>query len=432
MVPRSGRPSWPQRWAAAAALVTIGLGAAWAEGVVDACPTPTVHVPAYGADLWLEELATNTLTQRNAGSVRFVTYLDPDLAEREPAGDEYHLAALASEHGTASRTITLSVTDPKGRPVASATASASPAGRDPSELDQALADEVAATLTPLREHIRAHQRRVRETEIVAIDARISADPTTFALELGEEQRVHFELVDCDGYALADRTVQIDVSGVGSVTPGAVTSDARGEGGFTYVGDEPGGARLHLIHPYERPEGTPALADGDVLLTVEVGSGVPLAEVGSDVLVEVTTSTAGVVAHSRMYSCGGLGGTWQGESSLTFELPEVRGTLSGQGGFTFPPEPASGDRADARWSMDGTLVLPEVGGDVAFNGEWAYEALLVEADDAWTLAGAGGTVMGSVIATIPDVGRITIPMSWPIEHGPPAEVQFVGALPECAP
>ena len=432
MVPRSGRPSWCRCWAAAAALVTIGLGAAWAEGVVDACPTPTVLVPAYGADQWLEELASNTLTQRNTRSVRFVSYLHPAIAERDSSGDEYHIAALASEHGTAPRTITLSVTDPKGRPVASATASASPAGRDPSELDQALADEVAAALTPLRELIGAHQRRVREAEIVAIDARISADPTVFALEVGDVQRVRFELVDCDGYALADRTVQIDVSGVGSVTPRAVFSDARGGGAFTYVGDEPGSATLYLSHPYERPEGTPALADGEVLLTVEVGSGVPAAEVGADALVEVTTSTAGVVAHSRMYSCGGLGGTWQGESSLTFDLPEVRGTLNGQGGFTFPPDPASGERADARWSMDGTLVLPEVGGDVAFSGEWVYEALLVQADDEWTLAGAGGTVMGSVVATIPDVGRITIPMSWPIEHGPPAEVQFVGALPECAP
>ena len=431
MVPRSGRPSWI-RWWAAAALVTSGLGAAWAEGALDACPTPTVIVPAYGADSWLEELASNTLTQHNAGSVRFVSYLHPALAERGSSGDEYHLAALESEHGTAPRTITLSLTDPKGRPVASATASASPAGRDPSELDQALADEVAATLTPLRELIGAHQRRVREAGIAAIDARISADPTAFALELGEEQRVRFELVDCDGYALADRTVQIDVSGVGSVTPRVVTSDARGGGAFTYVGDKPGAATLSLSHPYERPEGTPALAAGDILLTVEVGSGVPAAEAGSDVLVEVRTSTVGVVAESRLYSCGGLGGSWQGESSLTFDLPEVRGTLSGQGGFAFPPEPASGERADARWSMDGTLVLPEVGGDVAFSGEWTYEALLVQADDEWTLAGSGGTVLGSVVATIPDVGRITIPMSWPIEHGPPAEVQFVGALPACAP
>ena len=47
-------------------------------------------------------------------------------------------------------------------------------------------------------------------------------------------------------------------------------------------------------------------------------------------------------------------------------------------------------------------------------------------------GAGGTVLGSVVSTIPEVVRITIPMSLPVEHGPPAEVQFVGALPACAP
>ena len=71
-----------------------------------------------------------------------------------------------------------------------------------------------------------------------------------------------------------------------------------------------------------------------------------------------------------------------------------------------------------------LLLPDVGGDVDFTGSWSYAAVLRQVDGVWYLEGEGGTASGSVVATIPEVGRITIPMAWPIDHGPPAPVRFV--------
>lgn len=257
---------------------------------------------------------------------------------------------------------------------------------------------------------------------MAIAALVVSDPTAFTVDVGEEQVVRFALLDCDGYVLADRSVEISLRGVGQVDPTHVTTDTDGSGTFSFVSDEAGEATLSIVHPYQRPEGSMGVADGDTMLEVRVGG---------DVLVEQSMGAAGVEGRGRLVSCGGLGGAWSGASSLTFSLPEVTGTLTGQGDFAFPSEPVSGERTSASWSMTGTLILPDVGGGVEFVGAWSYEVVLWETDGVWMLATEGGTVQGSVLATIPEVGRITIPMSWPLEHGPPAPVEFVAGLPECA-
>ena len=409
-------------WAVLAVVAWAGVlgSTALAQDAHDACPIPIVHVPSYGADPWLAEISVNELTQRNMGSVRFLSFLHPALAASNLWGDEYLLVGVSTEDGAEIHAVTLTVTDAKGRVVRSADASESADGRNPLELDRELAERVSSALTPLREFIRSHQRRIREQEPVAIAAIVTPDPLEFSVDIGEERLVRFELLDCDGYVLSERSVEIDVRGVGTVDVTDVTTDADGVGEFTYVSDEAGEATILLVHPYERPEGSMGVADG----------GIVSATVRGDVLVEQSLGAQGVEGRGRLVSCGGLGGAWSGESSLTFSLPEVQGTLTGGGSFTFPPEPVSGERTTASWSMTGTLVLPDVGGEVEFVGEWSYEVVLSEAEGAWTLASEGGTVRGSVVATIPEVGRIAIPMSWPLEHGPAAPVRFVGGLPEC--
>jgi hypothetical protein len=405
----------------AGAIVSL---AAPSPALAETCPTPIVFIPAHGTDTWLVTLALNAVSEANADGVRFVGFLHPAIAERRSSGDEYLLSAQPSAPDADLHGVTLTLTDPKGRPVATATASADPADRDPSDLDHELAAVVAAALTPMRELIRAHQRSVRSSEPnVAIHARVHADPAALGLAVDETATLRFELHDCDGAALGERTVQVDVRGVGDVEPREVTSDAAGAGAISYVSRSSGDATIYLVYPYDRPEGVGAVADGDTLVPVTVGG---------DVAVEHTGASAGVVAFGRSHSCGGPGGAWSGSSSLTFDLPEVRGTLHGQGDFTFPADPEPGARAAAAWTMTGTLVLPDVGGEVAFTGSWSFEAVLHERDGTWLLGSEGGTVAGSVVATIPGAGRFSIPMGWAIEHGPPAPLVFVERLPECGP
>ena len=240
---------------------------------------------------------------------------------------------------------------------------------------------MAAALTPMRELIRAHQRRVRSSEPnVAIHARVHADPTALGLAVDESATLRFELRDCDDVPPGERFVQVDVRGVGGVDPREVTSDAAGAGAITYVSQDSGDATIYLVYPYERPEGVGAVADGDTLVPVTVGG---------DVVVEHTEASAGVVAYGRSHSCGGPGGTWSGTSSLTFDLAEVRGTLHGRGDFTFPADPEPGARAAAAWAMTGTLVRPDVGGEVDLTGSWSFEAVLHERDGAWLLGSEGG-------------------------------------------
>ncbi len=405
----------------AAALVAL---TAPATSLAESCPAPSVFIPSYGTEAWLETLALNGVSNANAAGVRFLSSLHPAIAERSLRGDEYLLSAQQSAPDAELRGVALTLTDPRGRPVAHASASADPTGRDPGDLDHELAAEVTAALTPMRELIRVHQRAIRSSEPnVAIYASFHAAPTALVLAVEQRGALRFELRDCDDFVLAERTVQVDLRGVGDVDRRWVESDAAGAGAITYVSDRSGDATIYLIYPFERPEGVTALADGDTLVPVTVGG---------DVVVEHTEAGAGVVAHGRSHSCDGLGGDWSGTSSLTFDLPEVRGTLHGSGQFTFPAAPEPGARTAASWAMSGTLILPDVGGAVDFVGNWSFEAVLHERDGTWLLGSEGGTVSGSVVATIPDVGRITIPMAWPIEHGPPAAVAFVEQLPECGP
>ena len=390
----------------------------------ETCPLPTVIVPTYTDAPALVSLALDALLDANVSEVRFVS----DLEMPNEAGsleDAYLLEVEATEPDARRPSLALVLTDPQGAHVVRAAASGDPDGAAASDLERALALQVAGDLTPLRAWIRAHQRTLRETHAgVAIAAQLHPTPGALTLGPGDVASVSLDVIDCDGAPLAGREVDVAVRGVGRVEPAVLVSDAAGGAAFGYVSEITGEASIDVRHRFERPEGRSGLAEALVEVVVAdatAGDATP----ASDALVEVTTSAEGVTVHSRMVSCGGLGGTWHGVSTLTFDLPEVRGTLEAEGSFTFPAEPAPDARTDASWSLGGALLLPDVGGEVDFTGSWTYDALLRNADGVWYLEGEGGTASGSVVATIPEVGRIAIPMAWPIDHGPPAPVRFVG-------
>jgi len=389
----------------------------------EACPLPTVIVPASTDAPALASMALDALLDANAGEVRFVSASEAPV-QTGSLDEAYLLEVEVAEPDAARPSLALQLTDPRGARVVRAAASGDPDAMDAADLERALALQVASDLTPLRAWIRAHQRTLRDAhEGIAIAAHLHATPGALTLAPGDAATVALDVIDCDGTPLAGREVLVAVRGVGRVEPAVLVSDATGSAGFGYVSEIAGEGWADVRHRFERPEGGSGLAEALVeVLVTDAMPGEPTP--GSDALVEVTTSAEGVTVHSRMVSCGGLGGTWDGVSTLTFELPEVRGTLEAEGSFTFPAEPAPDARTDASWSLGGVLLLPDVGGDVDFTGSWSYGAVLRQVDGVWYLEGEGGSASGSVVATIPEVGRITIPMAWPIDHGPPAPVRFV--------
>lgn len=94
----------------AAALVAL---TAPATSLAESCPAPSVFIPSYGTEAWLETLALNGVSNANAAGVRFLSSLHPAIAERSLRGDEYLLSAQQSAPDAELRGVALTLTDPR-------------------------------------------------------------------------------------------------------------------------------------------------------------------------------------------------------------------------------------------------------------------------------------------------------------------------------
>ncbi len=129
-----------------------------------------------------------------------------------------------------------------------------------------LAQQVAATVTPMIRPIREHQRRMRATTSEAIHAGFSLQAREIPVELRESKEVSFVLQDCDGEPLPSRGVALQLEGPGRLKPHRVTTDERGRARFTYTApDENARATVVLAHRYEDAAGNDGIVATDAVV-----------------------------------------------------------------------------------------------------------------------------------------------------------------------
>jgi hypothetical protein len=408
----------------------------------DNCPTPKVLVQQSDFNDYSVTYTNTKITQLNSGSIRFFELVLPLVESHKLSGDEYTLNTTSVTDPEGFQSISVTLHDPKGRLVHSAAISeprSEQARQDaldnykkmypdynydtwhPFDMGKYLADLAADAMTPMIESIRRHQKKIREAENTAIYPRITPNPVFAEIEIDEELEIELEMIDCDGYILSNRRITIEQSGVGEIEPMEFTTDTNGKGTIVFKSSESGTANIYSIYHFERPEGVHTIAETDII-TVNVE--------GGHALTEGEMTTTGVISRARYYSCNGVGGSWTGFTEITFNLPEVSGSLGGNGDFTFSDEPMPGETAEATINLNGVLNMPE-GVTADFKGVLNYTVVLIGDDDGNQYLGSkGGNVRGNMRVTIPGEGSINIPWSYPLEHGEPSLIQIVSDLQEC--
>ncbi len=378
-----------------ALLLGGGISAAHAA---QECPEPRVRVFEWMPDDPRESRAQNLVTLWNRDGIRFLmtgknlghrAFLEMSAGVSLDLWDEYILTTSSTADA-----ITMNLVDGKGRPVASAT------GGDP--------ESVAQQMTPMLQMIRDHQSKVREDEHIAIDSWVYSSVQLLTLEVDMEETVTFELVDCDGYVLADREVEIELTGPGEVEPQTVTTDGDGRGEFTYVATDPGQASVMIwyVHDCIELEGVKyASGQNRVQITVE----------GEGARVFLEMSGDGYTATYDAWNCDGLEGDWQLEGELVIE---GYGTISGGGSLYFPPRPEEGpwDSEPFSYSMEGTLDMGDAVTDILYEFEDVVFTI-IELEDGPTLGDARGTAKATVRVTTPDFSAVVSETYSPLSIAP---------------
>ncbi|MFP4015709.1 MAG: hypothetical protein ACLFUI_01640 [Halanaerobiales bacterium] len=393
----------------------------YAEYAGGKCIPPRVLIMEYDTGNNLIELAINETIELNREDVNFVNLTDSDKQSPELMGNEYELTVEANQEDAGIAIIKMTLIDPKERGVHQVKVEESMDGWDVVDLEKHLSQAAAQQMTPMLEIIREHQRKIREEENSAINARVECEENVFTVGVNQELTVEFKLVDCDNYILSERPIIIEHEGVGTVTPLELKTDENGLGYVLFKSETSGNAEIEILYRYENTDGM--LLQAEELVKINVQDHV----MGRHALVEGEMSMDGVVSKGRMFSCNGIGGLWKFDWELIFSLPEVQGTLSGNGSFTFSDDPQPGDRTPISLDMTGTLVMH--GATADYNGVYEFDIVLLEESQQLLIRNEAGTLTGQIVVTTPNES-VTVPFSFPVEQSEAVPIQFVSFLPEC--
>ncbi|MFW5877738.1 MAG: hypothetical protein ACOCUP_01365 [bacterium] len=405
--------------------ILIGV-AALQSGIISAeynesgCPLPVVLLILEDESNNLLNLVMEETIALNEENIHFVNPVITDNKTRELAGNEYELNIEAAQQDDIAFVYMILV-DSKKREVHREKVEQNIEGGDSTGLNKHLSQTISQKMTPMIEIIREHQEKIREEDNSAINARLECEENSFTIGLNQELTVEFELIDCDGYLLSERLLEIKHQGVGIVTPLQPYTDEKGRGNVLFKSEKSGKAEVEIIYRSENTDGITLQAEELVKINV-------LDDVScSHALVEGEMSGDGVVSRGRMLSCNGIGGVWKYEWELIFSRPDVQGTLAGNGSFTFSDDPRPGDTASASLDMSGTLIMDNVSAD--YTGVLQLDVVLLEESKQLQIRIEAGTLTGQVVVTTPD-GTATVPLSLPIQQGEAVPIQFVSYLPEC--
>ena len=369
-----------------AVLILIIAAIAGSPALLDAgqCPQPRVYVQEFMPDNTLEDQAQMHLRRSNRGAVRFLLggeimghrkFFEESTGISLHNFDDYILTSGSSESGT----ITLTLRDNRGRLAYTAS------GTDPIA--------VAEAMSPLLEKIRSHQRKIRREEHTAIRAWIYTNPKSAQLEEGEQIEIQFELIDCDGYVLANRVVEIEIAGPGEVKPTRVTTDNQGKGSITYTATRPGRAAVYLWYTYDVIDlvGTD-VARGDNTFHIMIQ--------GQAARSRLQLSGDGYTVEYDVWNCHGLEGYWQMRGELTLT---GYGTISGETEFYMLPRPEDADTWESEpfsYTMSGTLRMQDVRAEVKYEFRDIVASITVSEDGA-EFNTSSGTAKGTVTVIHPE-------------------------------
>lgn len=123
------------------------------------------------------------------------------------------------------------------------------------EIDS-LGESIAEKVSPLIDNINDHQHKIRNTSKAAIQAKFELEKLSYVVNVNENRRITFVLMDCDNVILPDRTVNLLLDGKGEIDKTTCAVDENGRGEFTYTAPKINNeqATVYLIHKYETASG----------------------------------------------------------------------------------------------------------------------------------------------------------------------------------
>jgi len=150
-----------------------------AEYSDERCIPPGVLVMEYDTENNFVELAIKETIDLNRDEVNFVKLVVSDNQSQVRTGNEFELTAEANQQDADIVFIKMTLVDPKGREVHQVKAEESPEGWNIADLEKHFGQTVSQKMTPLLEIIREHQKKIREAENSAFNARVKCKEKEF-------------------------------------------------------------------------------------------------------------------------------------------------------------------------------------------------------------------------------------------------------------
>ena len=133
------------------------------------------------------------------------------------------------------------------------------------DVHAAVAAAMSSEFGPAMTRIRSFEIQEREKGApYAIKPSLTLTSGKASLDFNEQTTVHISLIDCDGYALANRTVTLEAEG-GTLDNTSITTDGNGTGDVIFTaGTTPQIAVITPTFSYKKPSDNPGQIDLDPL------------------------------------------------------------------------------------------------------------------------------------------------------------------------